>query len=294
MTKNVNELRNDASAFSVFGSVEQKNRVILVLSLLLVISLFMDYQARRHYQSNQQNQNKAQASARHNPTFAEDLEEAQAILASELTKQEQEVSEKAPVKAKAQSIVSGFSELKESLKKAANNQLQSELQKAQVSPSSAANILTKLEAKHLAKNTAPPLDQITHQGKHYSLHFIRFSAKKSQIVAVKRPHTGAKLRLGRVLEQLRNGPNASEKGLLNNFDRYIEIKGISLAGRTAVINVNSAIGRLGPHVIHDRLEQLTHTLTQFRQVDNVQILVNDKVPQYIGDAQVSIGKNPQT
>ncbi len=277
------------------SSIEQKNRVILVLVLLLVVFMFMDYQAKRHYQSVVQNQKKSSsnASPKHTSSFEEDLQDAKEKLENELKKQDEDIQDKVPIKAEAKTILGSFNKLKESLQNAVETQTAAEIQQVKATPIHAENILTKLELNHSSKNQSPPTDQIIHKKKHYFLYFIRFVGKKSRIIAVRRLHPKPQgtLSLKYVLEQLRKGPKHQEKGLLNNFDQHIQIKGISLVGKIAVVNLNSAIGRMGVHVIHDRLEQLSHTLTQFNQVDAVQLLVDDKLKKYIGNAQVNVPKN---
>ena len=254
--------------------IEKTNRIVSLFFLVFLIVFFMDFQARRHYNSVRE-QNKA-------TSFDEDLEAAQEKLESELQKQRGAITDALPIdgveasaapalqKAKAGSILGAWSSVKAKISAAAKAQKAAEILGVQTASSKAASILSGLS--HQGNNLkSPPIapDQIAHRLPYYWLYFIRFSGKKSKLIRVKRPHSPGPLLLSQVLQTLRRGPSIHEKGLLNNFDHHIKVNQVRRIGSVVLLDLNSALGRMGLHVIHDRLEQIAHTLAQFPQISHV-------------------------
>lgn len=275
--------------------IEKSNRIVSLLFLVFLIVFFMDYQARRHY-----NSVRVESKA---SSFDEDLEAAQKKLESELKKQKGRITDTLPSnsvesvevnssiqpqKAKSETIIGGaWSSLKAKISTAAKKQKAAEILGAEATKSNASKVLSALAQKgNNLKNPPMASEQIMHQLSYYWLYFIRFSGKKSKLIRVKRPHKPGPLRLSQVLLALRAGPKIHEKGLLNNFDHRMKVNYIRRNGAGVLIDLNPAIGRMGAHVIHDRLEQIAHTLTQFAQISYVKISVEGQSPNSIGEAGV--------
>ncbi len=262
--------------------IEKSNRIVAVIFLIFLILVFMDYQASRHYdtmQSNAQNNN-----------FDQELEQAQEKLDTELKKNKAQVSDSIS-SASADTILGKLSSIKKEIKASAKDKLLDEISAIKATPSKASSILGELKPIKAKLRSTPAItkqitDEIMHPHPYYYLYFIRFSNKKSKLIRVKRAHSSASLSLSTVMENLHKGPSVYEKGLLNNFNRRIKINKIKLVANTVILDLSPAIGAMGPHVIHDRLEQITHTLTQFPQIDYVNIKVNGKTLPYIGEAKV--------
>ena len=289
-----------------FGNIEKGNRVVSLLFLVLLLLFFMDYQARRHYDSSRTGGESVGGA------FDQDLEIAREELERAMQESKggqggnafpidrnrgsQEASLQ-PQRAKAGTILGAWNEVKTKISAAAKKQKASEILEAQSKAMKANAILSSSpqKGKNIKSPPSPP-DEIVHRLPYYWLYFIRFSGKKSKIVRVKRFHKPGPLRLSQVLRNLREGPNIREKGLLNNFDKRMKIHHVSRNGSRALLDLDSGLGRMGPHVIHDRLEQIAHTLTQFPQIRYVGITVDGKVPNSIGDSGVLLPRDlgPQT
>ena len=296
-------------------SVEQKNRTILILILVLLLSVFMDYQAKRHYKTiasemKQTDLNGANGSLEDSSNWylqgnqIVEKKPADQIIEQKVefpkgqnanldqTAQQKEIQKRPitatqPIPTQTHNILSKFTHLREEFNQALKKQTAAELQQIAAKSTQASTILANdKQGGNPAKETIKPPDLIQYAEQHYFLYFIRFDGKKSNLVRVRRPYQGSSLYLGKVLQALRQGPNSKEKGLLNNFDHRIKINSVTLAGRSVIVDLNPAIGRMGTHVINDRLEQLAHTLTQFRQIDYVRVLIEGKVVSHIGNAKV--------
>ena len=283
---------HNGNASNPLFPIEKGNRIVSLLFLVLLISFFMDYQARRHYNSVKGEEKAA--------SFDEELEAAQEKLKSELKKQggtltdalpvdavEPSSSVATPIKAKASSILGTWSSIKAKISTAAKEQKAAEILGAQATSTQASAILNGSAQKgNNLKSPSIAPEQITHPLPYYWLYFIRFSAQKSKLIRVKRPHSPGPLRLSQVLQALGKGPSIHEKGLLNNFDHHIKVNHLERRGQAVLLDLNPALGRMGVHVIDDRLEQIAHTLTQFPQIRHVKITIDGQSPRYIGEAKV--------
>ena len=286
-------------------TLEKNNRVIVVLSLALVLGLFMDFQARRHYAS-QNPSTGEQIPTNLEESLEEEIDSAREKLESELGERGEEADgiqgagenidllKAEAIPAKADKILGAWNNIKERINSAANQQINAEIKEVKAISGKASEILSPSSVpqnRAPAKSKSPPvLDEISYTKDYYFLYFIRFEQRKSKLIRVQRKHQGEVLRLSRVLENLRKGPNIKEKGLLNNFDNRIQVHSIRLKPRndSVVVDLNAAMGRMGVHVIHDRMEQLSHTLTQFPQVNSIQLLIDGKAVSKLGSAQVNV------
>ncbi len=128
------------------------------------------------------------------------------------------------------------------------------------------------------------LKPLVEEKKDVVLHFIRFRGGKSELVRVIRKldkPAGPR----EVLELLREGPRG-EKGLINAFDSVVN--DLRMENGIAVVDLDERVGRMGPRVIRDRLDQITATLMQFPQIKGVKILVNGKPVHTLGAEQLEI------
>jgi len=80
--------------------------------------------------------------------------------------------------------------------------------------------------------------------------------------------------LSGILEMLRQGPLPTERGLISAFDERTQILSARKEGSCAVLEVDSTLGRLGNHVIRDRLDQIVFTLTEIPGIDCVRFLAD--------------------
>ncbi len=297
----MNEQQTNSSSI---WNAEQQNRVIVILLILLLLAVFMDHQATRRYiQLSQQEIEKSSASE----LLQEELAIEKTIPESSKTESpsEQIPSVYQPIQAQAKEILGKISittqsdssnkrELQEKPQEKPQEKLQKEPQekpqkehqeKLQEKPQKehqgilrkkVSEILRAVHSPRSKRNSFFSPDIVHHQDNFFYLYFIRFHQGKTRLTHVKRYHSGGDLSLRKVLQFLQKGPNLQERGLINNFDKRIQIHKILIIRDTAVIDVNQDIKRLGSHVIKDRLEQLNLTLTQFQQISSIKILVNGK------------------
>lgn len=113
-----------------------------------------------------------------------------------------------------------------------------------------------------------------------TLYYIRFrpgqiKTYETELVRVDR-ELGEKENpdLSGILEMLRQGPLPTERGLISAFDERTQILSARKEGSCAVLEVDSTLGRLGNHVIRDRLDQIVFTLTEIPGIDCVRFLAD--------------------
>ncbi|MBE7437953.1 MAG: GerMN domain-containing protein [Spirochaetales bacterium] len=80
-----------------------------------------------------------------------------------------------------------------------------------------------------------------------------------------------------IIEMLRQGPLPTERGLISAFDERTQVLSARKEGSCALLEVDSTLGRLGNHVIRDRLDQIVFTLTELEGIDCVRFYA-DGVP----------------
>lgn len=273
----------------------QSNRILLVLAGVLVLLIFMDFQARRHYSTLAESFGTSEAGVARNrlEQAASSLGEPIQIQAEQLLgaadDQRIEILEEAENTAAA-----GRETIGDALTEALSEENLKEVvaDTVTVAGETAGNLV---RSRNLNPNEIPPVSpvapvaSITPPESVY-LYFIRFRNSKSELVRVSRPasafalRTDGKLALEAVLAQLKLGPTPHEAGLINTFDRRVVIESIRLNRDNGLLEleVNDAIGRLGKHVIRDRLDQLAFTLTQFSEVGGVRLIVNGKAVRTVG------------
>ena len=116
----------------------------------------------------------------------------------------------------------------------------------------------------------------------FFLYFIRFRGERSELVRVRRARPESGISIYQVIESLQAGPAFQEKGLLNTFDKGIRIHQVDVQDGIAVVNVDGGIARMGSHIIQDRLDQLTATLTQFPEITGIRLLVDGHPVKSLG------------
>lgn len=127
----------------------------------------------------------------------------------------------------------------------------------------------------------------------FYLYYLRFKGNRlknahTELVRVQRPLPEGEVSLMDIIKKLQEGPLSGERGLLNAFDGSIKVTDAYVDQGVAYVYVDKAVGRMGAHIIRDRLDQLTYTLTQFPQVSSVKLLVEGSPVQILGEAQVSL------
>ncbi len=300
---------------------EEKDRIILLLVFILFLSFFMDFQARRHIDSQGTEaieKTTGQIKEEVQSDLDREIEEAQKKLDAQYTNQKEKIPEIPIVKAPVKNIleqIAPLKRIKETIIESANQQQAVAIQEAKAAQ--AAEILSKSSSyaplqegpKNLERVMAQamprelsreihkevlPQDTIQHPAKTYNLYYIRFDGHQTRIISVPRKHTEGSLRLSQVLENLKKGPSSQERGLLNNFDQHIKIHSVKIIKGTALVDINSKIARMGPRIIQDRLEQLTHTLTQFHGIDSVSLLIDGKKVESLNGANISFARELRT
>ena len=122
------------------------------------------------------------------------------------------------------------------------------------------------------------------------LYFFRFKGKTTELVRVKRVHDGSPISLKDVVQALREGPAPGERGLLSAFDERVHVLRVGVADHLAYVDVDESIQRNGKRIIQDRLDQLTLTLTQFPEVDGVRLYLKGSPVTTLGDEKLPIAE----
>ncbi|MBX7058210.1 MAG: GerMN domain-containing protein [Leptospirales bacterium] len=231
------------------------NRLLLILIGGLALLSFMDVQARRHSQIHAL------------PPASERLDTVRQNLEQ-------------PLRRSASAILQGVDEIEGGAHNAP--------------PALSAEELNSPEAPQEADPSSfdsmrlRPLDAVQSSRSEIELYFLRFQNAHSELVRVRRPAAPGSVSLLRVLQELQRGPTNRERGLLNMFDSQIEIRGLRLEGGVAIIDLSDRVGRMGNHVIADRLDQLCYTLTQFSSVRGVRLLVNGEAVRQLGASALEV------
>ncbi len=299
---------NPAGPSSVVDNA-QSNRILLILAGVLVLLIFMDFQARRHYSALAEAVGTSQAGA-----ARERLEQAANSLGEPIQIQaeallgaadDQRVEIIEDVRSSAEDAVASG---RESIGEALNETLEEALSEdnlrevageaaglARTAGESAADLA---RSRNLNPGEAPAMNPVADRRaaatvqppEQIYLYFIRFRNSRSELVRVSRPANSfalaadGALNLEELLAGLKRGPTPHETGLINTFDRRIAIKSARLNRDNGLLelDVSESIGRLGKHVIRDRLDQLAFTLTQFSEIGGVRLRVDGKPVRTIG------------
>ncbi len=290
--------KNDSSGGPPLDNA-QSNRILLILVGTLVLLLFMDFQARRHFES--------VAGAP-----ADRLNQSVEALSTIDTQ---------PIRESADEILNGASEMVgeysgqageaardgiEYAGDAARNGAADAIQGAAAGAGEAAGDLIDAAGQETAGHVRPrnvealnevslrPLDTVTLKDEHIELFFIQFRNGRSRLIRVHRPvpksavRDGERITLATVLDLLRRGPELRERGLLNMFDDGIQIRSMRLDNGVLVLDLNDRIGRMGAHVIRDRLDQLLFTVTRFAEVRGVKLLVDGREIHSLGSGKIDV------
>ena len=245
---------------------ERSNRILLILGGVLLVLIFMDVQARRHYE----------AVAGPDPAqYARDrLDQARDSL-------------QAPVQATVDDIFRGAEETTE-LPAQWTEQARNQVGAAGHEALDRALELEGGAPATIAEDIGQgirvrPLDRLSYTGDHIYLYFVRFTGQSTRLIRVQRSVADRReLTVSAVLTMLKEGPALRERGLINNFGASMQIRSVRLEGRIVYLDMDDSIGRMGNHVIKDRLDQIVYTLTQFSDVGGIQLSVNGQPVSTIG------------
>jgi len=111
---------------------------------------------------------------------------------------------------------------------------------------------------------------------------------------VKRAIKATDTPLSDAVKALLEGPSENEirSKLISLIPRGTKLKGVSMRGSTAIIDFNEAFmyNRFGTEGYTAQLKQIVYTVTAFPSVQDVQILIEGKLVDYLGGEGVFTGK----
>ena len=256
--------------------IEDGNRLVLILTGALVLLVFMDLQARRHYQesnpgSNIQPSSYVRPSARSGGAIQDSME---SILGGMQQDGDQSSAGEA---VESYDVAPGDdpndSRLHDSGKVAARPG-----ENAEVIPDD----YLALKPVERAAIRAP---------ESIALYYIRFRKGNSQMVRVRRKYSGSTLELNQVVELLKQGPGPAERGLLNAFDASIKLHSVRLTDGVAVVDLSDRVGHMSNRIIKDRIDQLVLTLTSISGIKAVKILVDGVEVHSLGSEKFPLGSS---
>lgn len=293
------DLRPDAQGGACLDN-ERSNRILLILFGALALLIFMDFQAGRHYAA-------VAGPAGGDPASAarERLGAVQDSLARPIRDKAENILGRvesdlqAGVRGVEREVQARAEAGADDLRRAADEEsrrgidaIEAELQDQleaglEANADRARQASGELFARDLGVNLRP-VDVVQSPFDRLQLYYIRFRNGRSQLVRVQRPLERGAVSLTRVLRELQTGPTMRESGLLNTFDSSIEIRSVRLEEGLAVVDLGARAGRMGAHVLRDRLDQITFTLTQFPEVRGVQLLVEGRPVEFLGSARLPV------
>jgi len=219
-------------------TTEQMNRIVLMMAGLLLLLVFMDHQARRHYGLNSAFQPDRYSSV----NVAEKIEQSLE-----------------PIRAPLEDVLN----------------------------SPAENSLQEFATHNIAPDTKLKLRPV--ETSFVDLYFIKFNnSQQSEIVRVRRAMNGSEITINGLISMLQKGPSPDERGLLNMFDEGVRVHSAVLQNGIINLDVDNGMGRMGEHVIQDRIAQVALTLFQFPEVQGIRLFINGKRVNNLGNAKVSI------
>ena len=118
------------------------------------------------------------------------------------------------------------------------------------------------------------------------LYFLQFNEKteKVDLKTVKRKLSDKQI-LSQTLGQLISGPSPSEegKGYITAVPSHLKVRSVTITGKTAEIDFNSAIedGAAGD-ILRKRIQQIVYTATQFEEIDSIIIKIDGQKRKSIG------------
>lgn len=233
-----------------------------------MLLVFMDYQARRHFQKQVGFDSNSIEYARARAYEARDsLEKPVRTTASELLGQTRQVLQQ-----KTKSI-------HDDLKTTTQSRIRGQTDE----------IIKGIHA-HKIDNPGQdfPVHYIQPTPSSMNLYFIRFRRGRAELVSVNRKISKQSLTLGEVLKILQNGPTLREPGLINAFTHKIKIYSVTKDKNRVIVDLSENVGQMGSHVIRDRLDQLVFTLTQFPDIDSVVLHVEGQAIDSLGNSRIKI------
>lgn len=248
-------------------TTEKMNRTTMLLTGLLLLLIFMDHQAKRHYSlrggfsSGNIIQEKIESSLRPLPGRAEDILSEPMDRAGDTIGRIRDIPR--DQKELIQDSVDEIRKIKsiedlDRIKDIPAVERLEELEKR----------LNSLEYRDAGSSLHPvSKSQI-------DLYFIRFRSSRSEIVRVSRSINPENFTMEDSLELLKKGPSVQERGLLNPFDKSITVNSLKMEGTTAVVDLDEGIGKMSAHIVEDRIAQMALTLFQFPRVEGLRLLVN--------------------
>lgn len=215
---------------------------------ILILLVFMDTQARKHFQSIQETGVSAERE------LSPVVQEGKKILSPVLTPDEVQ------------------------FEKDYNESMDARLSRA----NSESSLQDPDSQKNLQSANAPVAPEKV------DLYYIRFQGKNSVLVRVSRKYNGEVLDYREVLNLLKNGPELSHRGLLNAFDSRMEVHSVTLRDGIAYVDLNEAISRMNARIIKDRIDQMLFTLFQFESIKGVRLFVNGRSVSSLGSEGVRV------
>ena len=243
---------------------DQSNKILLLMFGSLLLLIFMDYQAERHY-----NNLNGQPGERISKTPEKRLGEIKKRILM-------------PVRRSAAEIFGA-----ETSRSRTRAQSKAEREDTNESgygadPDSVFN-----------PNSAAPLLQGSVESMEYktaSLYFIRFQRSRTELVRVKRRIPAASFTPQGILELLQQGPLPRERGLLSAFNRKTNILDVQQQNDVILVDLGEGVAQNGPKIVQDRLDQIVLTLSQFPEIREVKILQNGRHVDRIGTVEVRYPK----
>jgi hypothetical protein len=124
------------------------------------------------------------------------------------------------------------------------------------------------------------------------VYFLRVHAATNKVSLVPVSRTvSAGIPLKETIEKLISGPSSAEKrrGILTALPGNIRVNRVSIKGKSATIDFNSALGQGGgANILISRLDQVIYTATQFDDIATVYITINGKQRKTLGGEGLSI------
>ena len=238
----------DGGGFDV--DTAHNNKTVLLLCAGLLLLIFMDLQARRHSRS------LAESTGRSVAERASDLESKFEPILRPVRKSAREA-----FGAAGGSVVAAPTPRKHTVD-AARRRIGDALKSA-----------GRDSAPHPAVGFTP-----------VNLYFLRFQGGRPRAARVRRAVAGP-ISPERLLQLLREGPLASERGLLSAVES-VPFGAVHVQDGVAIVEAGSALGRNGARLVRARIEQVVLTLTQIPGIQSVKFSINGEVVDTVAGVPV--------
>jgi len=243
---------------------DQINKILLLLFGVLILLIFMDVQARKHY---------GNISA--TSTFNKEKREYRK-RGGKVYKKYRRASENRLKKLNRHLTIP--------IKKTANEIFgipDSDLVK---------NTSAIVPIKRYRRNNVYPFSEGKPLNRSLYLYFIRFRGGRSELVRVKRRVDFQNYTPIRILKLLQKGPNPNERGLLSAFNQNTGIHSLRIKNGIAFLTMDNTFFRNRPRIITDRLHQIILTLTQFKEIKDVKFIADGHTVKRIGSVKITYPK----